>query len=519
MKLMVIGLDSASPILIKRWIDKLPNLRSLIDTGTHGILQSVIPPMSCPAWQCFATGKNPARIGVFGFVSIGPDRKLVHGKTTQEIGAFWDLASREGMKVGVFNVPGTYPPYPVNGFMVSGFPTPPKKVWAYPTELMDRLNSAVKGYEIDVPLTRPSEMLGGEKAHLAQVSQLHSKCVEAAKFLLKSYDLDLFVMTFQAIDQVQHDFARYVNLPDSPYSTVIQDWYVKLDEAVGELKAWANPANLLVLSDHGSMPIRMAFHINEFLRSQNILSLKSGQGKKKNYGAYKLLRNIVLKTLPPGAIKTFYGLVPHSLAYKLTHSGQIDRMLTSLVDSIDWTKTRAFSTGGPQAYIYINSQEFDGGNLANPESRAQLIESLEEKLGDLTHPLTGDKICAVFYRKEEVFPGPYQNQAPDLCAELFGHEEKIHIAITFDSGNLWSFSPHFSADHVREGFWTMVGPDILPGTSLNANILDLAPTILKILRLNVPSDIDGKLLEQIFSDNTAPEIAKLAPQKPSLAVN
>src|SRR2546425_12239382 len=161
MKALVIGIDSASPFLIQKWIDQLPNVRSVFETGAHGMLQSIVPPESVPAWQCFATGKNPAKIGVYGFSYIGRDLQIKHGQTTSDQGCFWDICSRNGMKVGVFNVPGKYPPYPINGFMVSGFPVPTRKVWSSPPQLMDRVNSAVEGYEIDVPLTKPTEMKVG----------------------------------------------------------------------------------------------------------------------------------------------------------------------------------------------------------------------------------------------------------------------------------------------------------------------------------------------------------------------
>src|SRR2546426_4508404 len=162
MRALVIGIDSASPFLITKWMDDLPNLASIFSTGAGGVLQSIVPPESVPAWQCFATGKNPAKIGNYGFSYISKDLQLKHGKTTPEMGCFWDICSREGMKVGVFNVPGTFPPYPLNGFMISGFPVPTRKVWAFPETLMKRLDKAVNGYDIDVPLTKPTEMKGGK---------------------------------------------------------------------------------------------------------------------------------------------------------------------------------------------------------------------------------------------------------------------------------------------------------------------------------------------------------------------
>ncbi len=509
MKVMILGLDAASPVLVERYIDKLPNLRMLFERGTHGILKSVIPPMSCPAWQCFATGKNPARIGVFGLAYLSPERKVVHGRTTQELGSFWDLASKSGLRAGIFNVPGTYPPYEVkNGFMVAGFPAPPGKTWAYPAELVAKLNSELDGYEIDVPLSKPSEMRGGEQAYLAQVARLHTKCLEASKLLLKWFELDIFFMTFQAIDLVQHDFVRYMDEPGSPYSTVVEDWYVRVDEAVGELKRLANPSHLLILSDHGSAPIKISLNVNEFLRSKGILAVRPGvKPKKPTREFYAGLRKMIMKTMPMGLITSAYRLFPSSISYKFTVSSQIDNMLTRMVDSIDWKRTKAFSTGGPQAAIYINNEygvREDGGKASyfddDPLDREALIQDLKNMLGELRHPISGTKLQAIFHRKEDVFKGPFENEAPDLCVELFGEGgEKIHVNITLDSGKIWNLFPHSSSHHVREGVWALDGEGILANKKYNAGLLDLAPTLLKLLKLEIPNDLDGIVLNEIFT--------------------
>ena len=415
----------------------------------------------------------------------------------------WDTSGKAGLKVGVFNVPGTYPPYPVNGFMVSGFPTPPGKAWAYPGEVMKRLDQAVDGYEIDVPLTKPSEMRGGEEAYLAQVERLHAKSVESAKLLLDWFKPDLFFMTLQGIDMVQHDFSRYMDQPGSAYSNVVRDWYVRLDQAVGELREFTTPETyLLILSDHGSMPITTSFHVNEYLRTQGILRVKSSS-EKKSREIYTPLRRMILKTLPPNAIRAVYRLTPDRIAHKLTVSAQHERTLTRLIDSIDWANTKAFSTGGPQAAIYINSSNYNGGSLQDPGKRSELVESLETMLGELTHPSTGEKIRAVCHRREDTFRGPYAMEAPDLAVELFGKDEKIHINITLRSGHIWSFAPHLSSEHVREGFWCMAGPGVPKSMRLDASILDLAPTLQRMLGLEVSQDVDGKILTPLLAQAIA----------------
>ncbi|TMI09351.1 hypothetical protein E6H34_00985 [Candidatus Bathyarchaeota archaeon] len=500
MKALVLGVDSASPILIQKWIDELPNLRTIFDTGAHGVLKSIVPPESVPAWQCFATGKNPAKIGVYGFTYIGRDRQLKFGKTTPELGCFWDICSQRGITVGVFNVPGTYPPYPVNGFMVSGFPVPPHKVWSYPDDLMKRLNSSVGGYEVDVPLTKPASMKGGEKTYLLQVQRLHDKTLQAAKLLIEWYSPEIFVMTFQAIDQVHHDFWKYMDRQDSSYSNVLHDWYINMDTAIGELRELSGAeSHILVLSDHGSAPVSSALYINKYLESHGLLTVK-GPVKRKGE-TYTKLRNWVLKTLPPSAIATVYRLTPEFIGYRFTESAAIERTLQSLVDNIGWDKTLAFSTGGHQAHIYVTYDLIDKlQHGEGSQTKTGVVDKLRNLMSELTDPKTGEKLSPIFHSKEDTFKGPFQYDAPDLCVELYIGNEKVQVNPRLGTKQLWSSSPHFSSIHTREGFYGIAGPDIRPGTKLDANLLDLAPTLLRLLKVETTSDFDGRVLDQIFAN-------------------
>jgi predicted AlkP superfamily phosphohydrolase/phosphomutase len=495
MRVLVIGLDGASPVLIQKWIDLLPNIKRLSGSGVNGILESVVPPASVPAWQCFATGKNPAKIGLFGFATISRDKHLIKRQAGPDLGSIWDVASQQGLKVGVFNVPGTYPSYPLNGFMVCGFPVPPGKEWAYPHTLMKRLDKAVDGYEVDVPLTKPSEMRGGEKAYLSQVERLHSKSLQSALLLMDWYEPDLFILTLQGVDMVQHDFWRYMDREGSAYSNVVQDWYVKMDAAIGELtRKVSEDTYVLVMSDHGSVPVSTSFHVNEYLRTRELLVLKNETKVKHRGASYTKLRELILRNFPPGSINTIYNRAPRFIARRLTTSAKIERFLTDLIENVDWNRTQAFSTGGVQANIYLNSDHNE-----NPKSDP-LLSQLCEMLRTLKHPSTGDNLRTVFHFRDEAFSGPYISEAPDVCVEFFARDEKIHVNPGLGSGKLWSFEPHLSAEHVREGFWSITGPGVKPGVSLDAGILDLAPTIQRILSLTVSPESDGKVLDQIFQE-------------------
>jgi predicted AlkP superfamily phosphohydrolase/phosphomutase len=505
LKAIVIGLDSASPQLIEKWMDKLPNLKRLSEKGVHGVLESIIPPSSVPAWQCFATGKNPAKIGNLGFIYIGRNLQIMHGKTTPDMGCIWDVCSQAGLRVGVFNVPGTYPPYPVNGFMVSGFPVPAGKTWSYPADLMKKLDSELGGYEADVPLAKPSEMRGGEKAYLSEVERLHSKSVESARLLLDWFPLDLFVMTLQGLDMVQHDFWHYMNDPQSPYADVVQDWYVRMDEAVGKLTRTANEDTyILVLSDHGSAPVSSTLYINEFLRSQGLLSSNGNVGETtRRNGSYRKIRQLAIKHVPTNIVRTVYNLAPGFISNRLTLSAEMERVLMDLVRGIDWARTLAFSTGGHEAAIYVNSHRDRPAELSDPVARSEVVRKICSLMSDLTDPTSGERVQSVFHFGEDVFKGPFQSEAPDLCVELFERDEKVQVNPRLGSRKLWSTNSHFSATHVRDGFWALAGPKVRPGITQRAGILDMTPTLLSRLGLKGSDNSDGRILNSIFSSGEA----------------
>src|SRR5437867_13344726 len=66
-RVMLVGLDCAAPELVfDRWLDDLPNLKSLYRNGVHGLLRSCDPPITVPAWSVMMSSKSPGRLGVYG---------------------------------------------------------------------------------------------------------------------------------------------------------------------------------------------------------------------------------------------------------------------------------------------------------------------------------------------------------------------------------------------------------------------------------------------------------------------
>ncbi len=114
MKILVLGLDCAAPELLLGYED-LPNIRRLMEVGCYGRLESVIPPITVPAWMCLATSQDPGSLGVYGFrnrtdhsysgLGIASSRSITEP-------AIWDHIAREGKRSIIVGVPPGIPPAP-----------------------------------------------------------------------------------------------------------------------------------------------------------------------------------------------------------------------------------------------------------------------------------------------------------------------------------------------------------------------------------------------------------------------
>ena len=151
-KLLVIGLDGATWDVLMPLIrnNRLPTFKKLVKNGSYGILESTIPPVTGAAWLSLATGKTPGKTGVIDFLNKKDNEpRLYPTSSTDFMGySLWDYLSKANKKAGIFNYPMLFPPYKVNGFMVSGLGSSPDDEITYPLSLKDELEQIAGKYEI-----------------------------------------------------------------------------------------------------------------------------------------------------------------------------------------------------------------------------------------------------------------------------------------------------------------------------------------------------------------------------------
>lgn len=137
-KVVVIGIDGATFELIVPWIQngKLPFLKRLKDEGVWGKLESTIPPVTFPAWKCYSTGKNPGKLGVYYWFSVDFYKKGYRFNNSLDFKSqeIWDYLGQNNYRVSIINMPSTYPPKKVNGFLISGMQASEDSLYTFPPE-------------------------------------------------------------------------------------------------------------------------------------------------------------------------------------------------------------------------------------------------------------------------------------------------------------------------------------------------------------------------------------------------
>ena len=503
-KVLVVGLDSATfdvmmPLLRA---GQLPNIQRLMDMGTSAVLKSIVPPLSPAAWVSAMTGRNPGAHGIFDFRHL--DLSEFHGrKQTLTSSAeyagrtIFDLLSQRGLHVGAFNIPLTYPAWPINGVMVSGPMTPdPRRAYTYPPELADKLSSMAAPKDL-TDSRNPDE---AALVELIETSWIHFRL--GAQLLEQEGPFDLFWFHLHSLDSGQHRFWRYADpttrtngfANHTRLSQAIDELYRTADEGLGYLLSMIGPDSLVcVLSDHGSRPRpKVTVRLNTWLREQGWLALWRQQHNGSSLNAlYRAARSL----LPTKWRQRIRSQLPEMMQDQFAHLG---------TEGIYWPYTAAyyFPLTNPVGGIVINLAGRQPQGSVHPDNYEHIRQQIAQQLRELRDPQTGQKLMHQIWYREELYTGPFIERAPDI---VFMLEPPYDLTTSLDapwltytelpdSDRLWS------GVHTMDGILIAAGPQIRPGQWVNeAKILDLMPTLLYALGQPIPSDVDGHVLQEWFT--------------------
>ena len=500
MKLLIIGFDGATFNLIKPWVDEgyLPNLAAIMKGGVHGDLLSTLPPVTSPAWPTFMTGCNPGQHGVFDFIQPHGDNFTLVNSTRIRQPTIWKRLSDAGYRVGSMNVPVTYPPAKINGFIIGGLLSPKTGQFSEPEDLLSGAQPPCGPYRV-APNVQYKP--GLESEFIADLTELIHTRGQWALQLMDEHPLDVLMVHFIAMDVMKHALWRFMDHDHprhepGPYEHAIRDGYRLVDSYIGRLmEKLPAEASTIVMSDHGFGPLKNMVNLNVFFMEKGLMKLKRDPLTQLKAVAFRwgITPSTAYQWIARFGMQNLVARVS-----KNTRNNVIGRFLS--FDSVDWDRTIAYSMGHVgQVYLNLQGREPHGIITADQykQKRQEVIDVLQDLKDDDGRPILSRVISG-----ETVYHGPYAAKGPDLhlvldeynmiACPLFATEGKvISNQIRGDSGC-----------HRSEGIFLAQGPAFKQGLAIPArNIMDLAPTIMHLMGEPVPAVMDGRVLSEIFTDD------------------
>ncbi|WP_300161533.1 alkaline phosphatase family protein [Solidesulfovibrio sp.] len=506
-RVVVVGWDGATFDVIKPLIaaGRMPHLAALLEKGVHGPLCSTVPPVTPVAWTSFATGTSPGRHGVFDALTLDPQTHEVRfvSAAMRRAAPIWAVLSQRGRPAGAVNVPVTWPPEPIDGFVVPGMFTPSDaEDFVHPKELRAEIEA-----RFGPGLCRDSPAMDPDPARYLDnlLAGVDARC-ELTLWLMARRPLDYFCSVFMESDRVQHFFWAYRD-PAHPLHArlgrAIEAVYERLDAALGRIVAACPPETAVALvSDHGAGPLRRAIFLNRWLMDQGLLVLSGDLASLAGRRPSPLRRAAaaLAKAVLPASV-----LAARRKARSRAHA-RINNLFSAIVD---WERSACVSEG-------IAGGIFFNPRLVGQGDREALTRRLKEGLTAIVDPETGEHPFLAVHAREELYAGEAVAHAPDvvtLCGPGYQVLVPHEIALYGQGAPTGLFASHkWSGRHEQHGVFALAGPGVAAGVALaDAAMPDVTPTLLYALGEAVPDNMDGRVLATAFTPET------LAARPPAVA--
>jgi predicted AlkP superfamily phosphohydrolase/phosphomutase len=482
-KMILIGVDGADWRLIEPWIEDgyLENFSESVKSGAKETLMSTIPPFTLPAWTSIFTGVNPGKHGITdNLIRIG--KELIPASSHyRRVPLLWKVLGRHGLKSIVLNDPATYPPEPINGVMVTGFLTPPNSnSYTFPPEMKDEVDKASGGYmpEYDKFIAKNKE-----KAY-NYIKLFAQKTASLALHMIKNHEWDIFNVTFTSTDRLQHFYWQDKHL--------LREHYNWLDSIIGELLNIASheEANIIIVSDHGFTPIYKSVYINTMLAEEGFIRVKEGK-------LYTFMNRIGLNK--ENLIDFLQFLKIHNV---------ISNFFPENLKQILPLPSKSSKTVSSQPIAKLQT----GAGIFIEQTLCKNYEVIRNFIINKLLSLTDNdkKVIARVYKREHILWGPFIHRAPDLIViPNEGYYLSTEIKDKIFGRPIQSTSNILrTGDHRIQGIFIAHGPDITRGVQLKEPLFtwDVAPLILHMLGLPIPSYMDGCVRKEIFREGSEPAV-------------
>jgi len=503
---LLLGLDGATFDLLDAYAQQglLPGYSRWLSLGAAGVLTSTNPPTTPPAWSSCVTGMNPGRHGVFDFresFHTDSSRPLITGSSIRAR-KIWDILGDRGRRSCITNFPVGFPPEPVDGVFVCGMMTPDSASdYAFPEGELARLLDAVPGYvpNVDIP-AYDADQLDNALLFMDDLQRSLEARIAAFWHYFEQEDWDFYFPTFVFHDRLGHLFWKFMTGEDGfdkhPHFAVlrprIEALYLMFDDLlVRLLDERPEDLTLFMCSDHGFGGTRTFFEVNAWLEHIGLLVLKP---------ASRLRSRAFYAAMEFGESEPVRGLLPDAIQSRVRRRIRQGRssFKEGLLESIDWTKTRAFFPGVPlQGFVLPKASRATPAGFVDEAGRIALRDDLRTQLEELTGP-DGKPVVDHVWSREELYAGPYTALAPDL---VFVARDYSCLGRPVLGARSWFRDSSGGANgfHRMGGVILALGEGVRAGVRIeDSSIEGITPTVLHAMGEAVPDDMDGGIASALF---------------------
>ncbi len=502
-RVLIVGLDGATFNFLQPLIqqNKLPFFQHLMREGCSGVLDSDLPVNSAANWASLFSGKNPGKHNIYDYLNYGngsyQPQLIQHDDLKADF--IWDIANDNNLRVIVLNAPIAAAPEPLNGIMVSGLLTPPNQRYAYPDAIAEELES--QGYPVDCGGARRLE----PEAYFDELLKTLARQAETYHRLLSTHPWDLAVVTLNILGKAQHEFWHDPEKIETLYiqiGAILQNLYNLVDDET----------YFLVLSHHGFKSVTRKFFVNEWLWELGLLKKRITTNPARITDVHDVIYNHVQD---PQTITRFLAragitkdrirsVLPDILTeyFKRFIPWGIKKYFPYEYLDIDWDRTQAYFVSTNVQGININLKGREPQGTVSPgQEYERLRDKIIGELYRLKDPYTLEDVVDEIYRREDIFKGDYVQAAPDII--FVPHNYNYYLDPNKRTCRLFIGSANDDypvyAYHEPRGVFFIAGPDIKKGKQINGiDIYNIAPTVLHLLGLSIPSDFDGRVVSAIF---------------------
>ncbi|MBU7015299.1 MAG: alkaline phosphatase family protein [Theionarchaea archaeon] len=454
-RILVVGFDGATWDIITPLVAKhaLPTFENLMEKSTWGYMESTVPPMTIPAWISLFSGLHPEQMCMFDLNKIVLKGKTVESRIFNSNDSkgklIWDFLSKENSKSLILNIPGIFPPYPIEGHLI-GLDYTPMENCTYPEDLEEILET-----EHDLTGIKENQKLLKEKEEIAleAIRKEENAILKILTSFSRNYSYDVIFVRFGIPDHVSHrsiqeeEMEKCHELMDTMLRTVIDS--IEYDY-------------LFLVSDHGIRKADRIFYVNRYL-------------EKLDYSRPALTLCIL------ACLK----LVLDSIVGVHKTNSIFEKFLSIYFRGKSIFVQERLNMGENAAFAFSAAPtHFCPLYIVDKNRKEEIIEALRRNENILS---IREVDCAEY--------GP--------SAIL---ESRFPISV---KPSLKEVSYESRWVHDLRAIFLAHGKNIKKGSRLDCSIYDISPTLLHVLRLPVPDTMRGKVLTEMFEENS--EIAKRNP--------